>query len=251
MTPSHRAVCRLLWLSLATALLAVAVPALAQDHGQATGGDDASVSGISGTTVAELHQLMADKALTELRTTYNGTYGASLLFYAKQMTYYVVLFHNKDFWRVIKTSKVSKAENVYATFSKQSRKLAQVDIDTIRLEAGRKYAQHLLSEKNQHLATLRQDLQRQRKQAQRIAQDQQHGKQEAIQLTQALKSSNQQLEALRAQLQRLQARQADLQMQLPKVQQQRQAVPAPAPASSAAAAASAGTAPPPQHATGH
>ena len=244
MTHSHRAVCRLLCLSLATALLAVAAPAMAQDHGQAAGGDDASVSGISGTTVADLHQLMADKALTELRTTYNGTYGASLLFYAKQMTYYVVLFHNKDFWRVIKTSKVAKAESVYATFSKQSRKLAQVDIDTIRLEAGRKYAQRLLSEKNQHLATLRQDLQRQRKQAQRIAQDQQHGKQEAIQLTQALKSSNQQLEALRAQLQQLQARQADLQMQLPKVQQQRrQAMPAPAPASSAPAAASAGTAP--------
>src|SRR5699024_10743820 len=61
MTHSHRAVCRLLCLSLATALLAVAAPAMAQDHGQAAGGDDASVSCISGTTVADLHQLMADK----------------------------------------------------------------------------------------------------------------------------------------------------------------------------------------------
>ncbi|MBN3857489.1 DUF2968 domain-containing protein, partial [Paraburkholderia sp. Ac-20340] len=41
--------------------------------------------------VAELQQMIRGSELNELRTTYNGTYGASLLFYGKEMTYYVAL----------------------------------------------------------------------------------------------------------------------------------------------------------------
>lgn len=223
----QRATCRFPWLLSALVLAwLVALPTMAgtrhantrthADHATATANDAGK---ISGSTVAELKQLMSSDKLTELRTTYNGTYGASLLFYADKLTYYVVLFHHKDFWRVIRTEHVDEAEKVYATFAKQSRKLAQVDIDTIRLQAGKKYTQHLLSVNQQRLQKLHADLQRQQSQAQQIAQDQQKSKQEAISLTQTLHSSSAQLEQLRQQIEALKQRQADLQMQLPPAQQ--------------------------------
>ena len=59
-----------------------------------------------GNTVAELQRLMGNHELTELRTTYNGNYGASLLFHADSLNYYVALFHEKEFWRVIRTDSV-------------------------------------------------------------------------------------------------------------------------------------------------
>lgn len=213
-----RAIRRHLWLLSALVVsLSFALPAMAATQTADMGHTDYDVSGISGSTLDEVKRLMAAKDLTEMRTTYNGSYGASLLFYADKLSYYVVLFHGKDFWRVIKTDQVSQAENVYDTFATQSRKLAQVDIDTIRLEAGKKYTQHLLSLNNERLQSLNHDLERQRQQAQQIAQNQQHAKQEAVQLSQTLKSSSQQLEQLRQRIESLRSQQADLHMDLPAV----------------------------------
>lgn len=52
-------------------------------------------------TVLELQRRMQAHELSELRTTYNGAYGASLLFAQSDLTYYVTLFQQKDLWRVI------------------------------------------------------------------------------------------------------------------------------------------------------
>lgn len=227
-----RAIRRHLWLLPALVMsLSFALPAAAAEHTAEMGHTKYDVSHISGSTLDEIKRLMADKDLTELRTTYNGKYGASMLFYADKLTYYVVLFHNKDFWRVIKTDQVGQAENVYGTFAEQSRKLAQVDIDTIRLEAGKKYTEHLLAINNERLQSLHADLQRQHSQAQQIAQAQQHSKQEAVELTQTLQSTSSQLEDLRQRIEALKSRQADLHMQLPSAAQ------AQAPASSSSTTA--------------
>ena len=53
-------------------------------HAQASAPQAPAVStAASGGTVAELQQLLAQKRLTELRTTYNGDYGTSLLLSTK------------------------------------------------------------------------------------------------------------------------------------------------------------------------
>ncbi len=103
-------------------------------------------------TVDELKQLMDARQLTELRTTYNGNYGASLLFNANTLTYYVALFQEKNFWRVIKTDAVDNAERVYRTFAQQSSS-AQVYIDTTRLEAGKRYTERLVAYNEERLRT--------------------------------------------------------------------------------------------------
>jgi len=53
-------------------------------------------SGINSTT-EELRLLMEARNLTELRTTYNGKYGASLLFQADALQYFVALFQDRSF----------------------------------------------------------------------------------------------------------------------------------------------------------
>ena len=102
----------------------------------------ASASSSSGTTtaeaqgnVAELMQMIQDARLSELRTTYNGSYGASLFFYPREMTYYVALFHDKHFWRVIKSADASRAEAIYAGFVQQTAQLADVEIRRTQLQA--------------------------------------------------------------------------------------------------------------------
>jgi hypothetical protein len=108
--------------------------------------------------VAELQRMIRGSELNELRTTYNGTYGASLLFYGKEMTYYVALFQNKTFWRVIKTVDETRAEAIYRDFAAKTGQLAEVEIRRTRLEAQKAYTQHLIELTQEHADRLQADL---------------------------------------------------------------------------------------------
>jgi hypothetical protein len=65
--------------------------------------------------------MIRDGKVRELRTTYNGSYGASMLFYPDEMTFYIALFQQKKFWRVVKTQVDSRAETIYATLPRTAR----------------------------------------------------------------------------------------------------------------------------------
>jgi hypothetical protein len=84
--------------------------------------------------VAELMQMIHDSQLTGLRTTCNGSYGAGLFFYPQEMTYYVALFQDRHFWRVIKSQDDTRAEAVYAGFVQQTAQLADVEIRQAQLQ---------------------------------------------------------------------------------------------------------------------
>lgn len=187
--------------------------------------------------VASLQQLIDSHQLTELRTTYNATYGASLLFDSNKLRYYVALFHGKQFWRVIQTDSYENAEGIYRNFAEQTQKLAQVDIDTIRLQAGNAYAEHMLEVNRAHLQNLQQDASYQQHQAQQVAAAQQQAQQQAVTLSADLHSSSSELDAVKQRINELEQQQANPQLQLP---------PPPAPAATAApATASSAPAPAP------
>lgn len=86
-------------------------------------------------TVDELQRQMQAHALTEMRTNYNGSYGASLLFNVKDGAYFVALFQQKAFWRVIKTHDDARAEAIYRDFSHQAARLAVNELRAAKLEA--------------------------------------------------------------------------------------------------------------------
>ncbi|SAL39549.1 DUF2968 domain-containing protein [Caballeronia humi] len=156
--------------------------------------------------IAELQQMIRDGKVRELRTTYNGSYGASLLYYPDEMLYYVAMFQQKKFWRVIKTQNDARAETVYADFAKSTMQLSDTEIRRIKLEAEKSYADRLIATQQNRASRLQADLEVARAQQSQVA-DRQQQQQEAIR---ALRNEQ---AAAQAQLRALQARVQDLQKQ--------------------------------------
>lgn len=186
-------------------------------------------SAISSTT-EELRRLMEARNLTELRTTYNGKYGASLLFQTETLTYFVALFHDRNFWRVIKTDAFDEAEQLYGTFVEQTRDLAQVHIDTIRLDAGKRYTERMVSLNSQRLQTLQQEVEQQREQSMQVSAALQQARQQAVSLSSDLRATNNQLDAINQSIRTLQEQQSNPDILMPPPAAPAPAQPAPAPA---------------------
>ncbi|ALM83992.1 DUF2968 domain-containing protein [Bordetella sp. N] len=162
------------------------------------------------TTVAELQQLIQSRQVTELRTTYNGSYGASLLFKGEDLTYYVALFQQKNFWRVLKTSSENQAESTYRAFSNQSADLASADIQRIKLQAEYTRNERLLAKRNAELNTLQADAALRKDQETQVIARQEQARQETQALTEQQQDVRQQLRDLQRQINALQAQQADV-----------------------------------------
>ncbi|AWH21731.1 DUF2968 domain-containing protein [Stenotrophomonas sp. ZAC14D2_NAIMI4_6] len=201
---------------LATAMILAAPSAMAARGDRQAAAEPARPAPVVRNTVDELKQLMDAQQLTELRTTYNGNYGASLLFNASTLTYYVALFQEKNFWRVIKTDAVDNAERVYRTFVQQTEQLAQVYIDTTRLEAGKRYTERLVAYNEERLRTLQQEMEQQQAQSAQVSAALQQAQQQAVSLSTDVQSTNSQLDALQRRIQILQAEQGNPELSLPK-----------------------------------
>ena len=161
-------------------------------------------------TVAELQGLIQNRQVSELRTSYNGTYGASLLFKPDDLTYYVALFQQKDFWRVLKTQSDKQDEATYRAFAAQSVDLAEVDIKRIKLQAEYTHAEKLLASRNAELSTLQADRTLRMQQEEQVAARQEQSRQEATALADQQKDVRQQLRDLQRQIDALQAQQAQI-----------------------------------------
>lgn len=161
-------------------------------------------------TVSELQSLIQNRQVSELRTAYNGTYGASLLFKPDDLTYYVALFQQKDFWRVLKTQSDKQAESTYRAFAAQSADLADVDIKRIKLQAETAHAEKLLATRSAELSTLQADRALRLQQEQQVAARQEQSRQEATALAEQEKDVRQQLRDLQRQIDALQAQQAQV-----------------------------------------
>jgi len=155
-------------------------------------------------TVAELQRLMHGTELSELRTAYNGTYGASLLLHGKDMTYYVVLFQQKNFWRVIKTTNEDYAEAVYTEFTRRSAQLADVEIRRTKLAAQKAYTEELIAAAQARADRLQADLDVARKQQELAASHQKQAREEAAALQNQKLAAQEQLSAVRQQVHSLQ-----------------------------------------------
>ncbi len=159
-------------------------------------------------TVAEVQQLIQARQVTELRTSYNGQYGASLLFNRDSLTYYAALFQQQTFWRVIKTQDVAHAERLYRSFIAETARLADVDLRRIRLAAEHAHTEKQLGEQSAELRALENDLQSRRQQESLIASHQAVARQEAEQLAEQQQQAQEQLRALKKQIKALEAQQA-------------------------------------------
>lgn len=166
----------------------------------------AEARNVTGGNVAELQQLIRGSALTEFRTSYNGSYGASLLFHGKETTYYIALFQQKNFWRVIKTQDPVRAEAIYADFVRQTVQLSDGEIRRARLQAQKAFTDRMIALSRDRATRLQADLSIARAQQAEVADRQKQ--------TQAqMQSLDAQRAAAEAQLRALQQRIRELQRQ--------------------------------------
>jgi hypothetical protein len=214
-------------------MVAICVPAHAADNPAPA--SSAQPNPAASSIVDDFRRLIENHQLTELRTTYNSSYGASLLFQPDKLTYYVALFHGKDFWRVIRTDSYDEAQNVYHTLVAQTEELAKVDIDTLRLQATKQYTDKLVSMNQQRLQNLERDAEYQRQQTQQVAAQQQQAEQQSSSLTADLRASNDELDTMRERIRALEQQESNPSLTLPKPA-------APTPAASAAPVPAAQTA---------
>jgi hypothetical protein len=154
--------------------------------------------------VAELQQMIHGSDLAELRTTYNGSYGASLLFYGKEMTYYVALFQQKNFWRVIKTSDPTRADMIYKDFVRQTVQLSDVEIRRTQLEAQKAFTERMIAIQQDSANRLQADLDVARQQQNIVASQQQANQAQATALAQQKSAAQEQLRAAQRQVRELQ-----------------------------------------------
>jgi hypothetical protein len=193
-----------------SALLPLALPPLASSAGspagQATAGVAAASVDSSGTQgdVAELTGLIQGASLNELRTTYNGGYGASLFFYPRELTYYVALFQDKHFWRVIKLQDDARAEDIYANFARQTQQLADVDLRRTKLQAQKAYLEQMIGVSEDRAKRLQADLNVARDQQAKVSEYQRQAHDDALALRDEKDKARAQLRQLQEQIQQLQ-----------------------------------------------
>ncbi|EDZ99453.1 putative signal peptide protein [Burkholderia sp. H160] len=154
--------------------------------------------------VAELQQMIHGSELSELRTTYNGTYGASMMFYGKEMTYYIALFQQKNFWRVIKTQDIVRAELIYKDFVRQTVQLSDVEIRRTQLEAQKAFTQRMIALSQERASRLQADLDIARQQQSIVANQQEQKRAEATELAQQKAAAQDQLRVAQRQVRDLQ-----------------------------------------------
>ncbi|EON10668.1 hypothetical protein C266_25620 [Pandoraea sp. SD6-2] len=167
----------------------------------------ASAPAAASGAIQELRDRIQNKEVTELRTTYNGRYGASLLFYPQTMGYYVALFHEGQFWRVVKVNNEKKAEALYGDFVRQTQVLADVEIRRIKLEAQKTMMERQLAVSEARLNAVQSDLAIQRQQEQALAQNQQAVREQAAALETERTAARIRLTDLQGQIRSLEAEQ--------------------------------------------
>jgi hypothetical protein len=154
--------------------------------------------------VAELLRLIHDQRLKELRTTYNGSYGASLFFDPQQISYYVALFQDKHFWRVIKTTDMNRAESVYRGFAEQTAQLADVEIRRLQLQAQKAYIDDTIAMSEDRARRLQADLEIARAQQVKVADYQRQSQDETAALRLEKDKAQAQLRQVQSQVLQLQ-----------------------------------------------
>ena len=154
--------------------------------------------------VAELMEMIHDARLSELRTTYNGSYGASLFFYPQEMTYYVALFQDKHFWRVIKSEDIGRAEAVYAGFVQQTAQLADVEIRRTQLQAQKAYIEDIIALSEDRAKRLQADLDVARTQQAKVNDYQRQTQGEAVALHAEKEKAQAQLRQVQGEVMQLQ-----------------------------------------------
>lgn len=132
--------------------------------------------------IAEVEWLIQQGSLSTFRTFQSFSYRASLLFSARELIYYAVLYHEDAVWRVLKAGEINAAEPAFRHFVEQAMRLADNDMRRAHLEAQNDQLARLIEESEAQVERVRTDLQQGSQHDQEVALKQQEVRKELAQL---------------------------------------------------------------------
>lgn len=155
--------------------------------------------------IAEVEWLVQQAALSTFRAFQSFAYSASLLFHPRELSYYAVLYHEGDVWRVLKANDIDAAEPAFRHFVEQAMRLADAEMQRAHIEAQTEHSSRLIADSEAQIERARIELQRGAAQDQRVALKQQEVRKELAQLEARRIASQAQLNKLQRQLHQLKA----------------------------------------------
>lgn len=133
-----------------------------------------SARGVQIAETADVEWLCEEDALTPFRVFRSFAYSVSLLFHAKELSYYVALYQDGSLWRALKAADLEAAEAAFHHFEEQATRLSDGETRRAQLEAQNEQLAREIARSEAHAERLRSDLQRRATQEQSVV-NRQHG----------------------------------------------------------------------------
>jgi uncharacterized protein YhbP (UPF0306 family) len=141
-----------------------------------------SARGVQMADTAEVEWLAEEEALTPFRVFRSFAYSVSLLFHAKELTYYVALYQDGSLWRALKAADLEAAETAFHHFEEQATRLSDGETRRAQLEAQNEQLARMIARSEAQAERLRSDLQRRGAQEQTVSNRQHQVRKEVSQL---------------------------------------------------------------------
>jgi hypothetical protein len=152
---------------------------------------------------AEVEWLASEEALSPFRVFRSFEYSVSLLFHAKELTYYIVMYQNNVLWRALKAVELETAEAVFHHFEEQAARLADGETRRAQLEAQNEQLARMIAQSEAQAERLRNDLQRGSAQEQTVSNRQHQVRKEVAQLEAQRVAAQAQLNKMHRQIHQL------------------------------------------------
>ncbi|WP_239482883.1 DUF2968 domain-containing protein [Paraburkholderia sp. C35] len=118
---------------------------------------------------ADVERMSERNELTTFHTFRTFDYSVSLLFYAKELKYYAALFQEDRLWRVLSTSDLNTAKQLFHHMQEQATRLSDGETRRLQLEAQNEQLKRMIDESEAQAERLRQGMQRTAEQNQSMA----------------------------------------------------------------------------------
>ncbi|MEM5434554.1 DUF2968 domain-containing protein [Paraburkholderia diazotrophica] len=109
---------------------------------------------------ADVERMLDNEELTVFHIFRTFDYSVNLLFYPRELKYFVALLQDDQLWRVLTTSDMNTAKQLFHHMQEQATRLADGQTRRLQLEAQNEQLKRLIAESETQAERLRQSLQR-------------------------------------------------------------------------------------------
>ncbi|WP_345815014.1 DUF2968 domain-containing protein [Paraburkholderia sp. PREW-6R] len=141
-----------------------------------------SARGVQIADTVDVEWLAEEEALTPFHVFRSFEYSVSLLFHAKELAYYIVMYQDGSLWRALRAHDLEAAEAAFRHFEEQATRLSEGEARRAQLEAQNEQLARMIARSEAQAERLRNELQRRGAYEQAVTNRQHHVRKEVSQL---------------------------------------------------------------------